>query len=124
MDGYFLFSSLFKQRNLQADTYAWLGTRFNGRQSFDPPREGMKYIYIYSIITLVFGGLFMAQYMLVQLPIRIQLIWDSLMRTISYPTTSFEFADGVAVLTGQLIYLGLLMYAYWQERNLRQRTQR
>ncbi len=115
MDGYFLLSALFGQRNLQADTYRWLKSKLSRLARFDPPPDGMKFIYLYALITLVGGGLFMGQFLLVQLPIKLRLIWESLLKIGGGIATPLDFGDGVAVLTSQAIDLSLLLYAYWRE---------
>lgn len=116
MDGYFLVSALLGQRNLQADTFQWLKSKIHRQSQFDPPAGGMKFIYLYALITLVGGGLFLGQFLLVQLPIKVRLIWESILK-ISYglAVAPLEFADGLAVLTSQTIELGLLLYAYWRD---------
>jgi hypothetical protein len=116
MDGYFLVSALLGQRNLQADTYHWLKSKFRKKSRFDPPAGGMKFIYTYALITMVGGGLFLGQFLLVQLPIKLRLIWESIIK-ISYggPAVPLDFADGLAVLTSQAIDLSLLVYAYWRD---------
>jgi hypothetical protein len=116
MDGYFLVSALLGQRNLQADTYHWLKSKFSKKIQFDPPVGGMKFIYTYALITMVGGGLFLGQFLLVQLPIKLRLIWESIIK-ISYgrPAAPLDFADGIAVLTSQAIDLSLLVYAYWRD---------
>jgi hypothetical protein len=124
MDGYFLLSSLLGQRNLQADTYNWLRSRFSKTQIFDPPASGMKFIYIYSLITIIWGGLFLGQYVGISLMIKFRLIWESLLAIVNRATvTPLEFADGIGVFASQMIYWGLLIYVYiretipeWQKR--------
>ncbi|MCL4303515.1 MAG: hypothetical protein KJ077_47960 [Anaerolineae bacterium] len=116
MDGYFLLSALLGQRNLQADTYAWFKSRLSKMGHFDPPTRGMKFIYLYALVTILGGGLFMGQFFLVQLPIKLRLLWEAFLRISgSAALAPLEFGDGVAVLTSQVIDLGLLMYAYWRE---------
>lgn len=116
MDGYFLLSALLGQRNLQADTRAWLKSRLFRQSNFEPPAAGMKFIYIYALITLVGGGLLLGQFLLVQLPIKLRLLWDSLLKiSLGVTPAPLDFADGVAVLTSQVIDLGLLVYAYWRD---------
>lgn len=116
MDGYFLLSSLLGQRNLQTDTYHWLKSRFRRTQTFEPPAGGMRFIYLYGLITVLWGGLFMGQFLLVDLPIKLQLLWTSLLKIgDNNALMSIEFADGVAVVTSQLIFWGLLLYAYWRD---------
>jgi hypothetical protein len=116
MDGYFLLSALLGQRNLQADTYQWLKSKLGRLSGFDPPAGGMKFIYLYTLITLVGGGLFLGQFLLVQFPIKLRLLWESLLK-ISYGLAAapLDFGDGIAVLTSQAIDLGLLFYAYWRD---------
>jgi hypothetical protein len=80
MDGYFLLSSLLGQRNLQADTYDWLKSKFKRTKSFDVPAAGMTFIYIYAVITLIGGGLFLGQFLLIELPIKLQLLWQSYLK--------------------------------------------
>jgi hypothetical protein len=76
----------------------------------------MKFIYLYALITIVGGGLFMGQFLAVQLPIKLRLLWESLIKIDGGPAAApLEFADGVAVLTSQAIDLGLLFYAYWRK---------
>lgn len=116
MDGYFLLSALWGQRNLQAETYAWIKSKLSKMSQFDPPRGGMKFIYLYTLVTILGGGLFMGQFFLVQLPIKLRLLWESFLKVSdSGAVTSLEFGDGIAVLTSQAIDLGLLLYAYWRE---------
>lgn len=116
MDGYFLLSALFGQRNLQADTFHWLKSKMSRSSRFDPPASGMKYIYGYALITLLWGGLFMSQFLLVDLPIKLQLLWTSWLRLSGESSLApLEFADGLAVLVSQGIYWGLLLYAYWRD---------
>ena len=116
MDGYFLLSALLGQRNLQADTWAWLKSRLFRPGRFEPPAAGMKFIYVYALIMLVGGGLLMGQFLLVQLPIKLRLLWESLLKISGGITPApLAFADGVAVLASQAIDLGLLAYAYWRD---------
>lgn len=116
MDGYFLFSALLGQRNLQADTYHWLKSRLRKGIKFDPPAGGMKFIYLYLLITVLGGGLFMGEFFLVQLPIKLRLLWESLLKiSIGVTGAPLEFGDGLAVITSQIIDLSLLLYAYWRE---------
>lgn len=116
MDGYFLFSALLGQRNLQADTYAWLKAKLRRLPRFDPPAGGMKFIYLYALITVVGGGLFLGQFLLVQLPIKLRLLWEAWLNVSSgISAAPLEFGDGLAVLTSQALDLGLLTYAYWRE---------
>lgn len=116
MDGYFLVSALLGQRNLQADTYHWLKSKLRKTSRFDPPAGGMKFIYLYTLITVVGGGLFLGQFLLIQLPIKLRLLWESLLKVSGGATIApLEFGDGVAVLTSLVIDLVLLLYAYWRE---------
>lgn len=116
MDGYFLLSSIFGQRNLQADTYSWLRSKFSKARTFDPPASGMKFIYSYALITLIWGGLFLGQYVSISLMIKVQLVWESLLKIINHATvTPIQFADGVGVFAYQMIYWGLLIYVYIRE---------
>lgn len=113
MDGYFLVSALLGQRNLQSDTYGWLKSRFIKGRAFDPPTAGMKFIYIYALITIVWGSLFIAQFLIVSLPIKAQLIWESTVKIWHRPEVApIEFYDGVGVFASQVIFYGLLLYAY------------
>jgi hypothetical protein len=113
MDGYFLVSALLGQRNLQSDTYGWLKSKVIKARTFDPPASGMKLIYIFALITLVWGGLFMAQFLLVSLPIKLQLIWESLLKiSRGVEVAPIDFYDGVGVFASQVIFYGLLVYAY------------
>lgn len=116
MDGYFLVSALLGQRNLQLDTYAWLKFKLTRTGTFDPPAGGVKLIHIYALITVFWGGLFMAQFLLVSLPIKMQLIWESLVKIWHGPEVApIDFYDGVGVLASQVIYYGLLLYAYMRD---------
>ena len=116
MDGYFLVSALLGQRNLQSDTYAWLKSKIIKGKTFDPPAAGMKFIYIYALITLAWGGLFMGQFLLVSLPIKLQLIWVSLVKVWNGSEAApIDFYDGLGVLVSQIIYYGLLLYAYLRD---------
>jgi hypothetical protein len=116
MDGYFLVSSLLGQRNLQSDTYDWLKSRLFKAKAYDPPAGGMKFIYIYAVMTAFWGGLFMAQFLLVSLPIKLQLIWESLLKVLNGAQVApIEFYDGLGVLASQLIFYGLLLYAYMRD---------
>jgi hypothetical protein len=116
MDGYFLVSALLGQRNLQSDTFAWLKSRVIKKGEFDPPAAGMKFIYIYALITLVWGSLFMGQFLLVSLPIKIQLIWESVLKVWQgSQAADIGFYDGLGVLGTQVIYYGLLVYAYLRD---------
>jgi hypothetical protein len=113
MDGYFLVSALMGQRNLQSDTYDWLKSRVIKRHAFVPPAEGMKFIYIFALITVFWGGLFMAQFLLVSLPIKLQLIWESLLNVLNAAEVApINFYDGLGVLASQVIFYGLLVYSY------------
>ena len=119
MDGYFLISSLLGQRNLQSDTFNWLKSSLFKGIAFDPPAGGMKFVYIYALITVFWGGLFMVQFLLVSLPIKLQLIWESLIKVWNGAAVApIDFYDGVGVLVSQVIFYGLLLYAY--VRNTRQ----
>ncbi|GAB4540144.1 MAG: hypothetical protein Kow0063_29650 [Anaerolineae bacterium] len=116
MDGYFLVSSLLGQRNLQADTYQWLKSKIFKRKPFEAPAGGMKFIYLYAVITTFWGGLFMAQFLLVSLPIKLQLIWESLLKVLNGAQLApIEFYDGLGVLVSQVIFYGLLIYAYLRD---------
>ncbi len=116
MDGYFLLSASLGQRNLQADTFQWLTSKVRRKARFNPPAGGMKYIYSYALIALLWGGLFMGQFLLVDLPIKLQLLWTSWLRLRAGSSLApLEFADGLAVLVSQGIYWGLLLYAYWRD---------
>ncbi len=116
MDGYFLLSALLGQRNLQADTYDWLRSKLSKARSFDPPSGGMRFIHVYALLSLAWGGLFMGQFLSIILPNKIQLIWESFLKISSgLNRTSIGFADGVAVLASEVIYWSLLGYAYWRE---------
>jgi hypothetical protein len=113
MDGYFLVSSLLGQRNLQSDTYSWLKSKVIKARAYDPPAGGMKFIYLFALITAFWGGLFMAQFLLVSLPIKFQLIWESLLKVLNGAQVApIEFHDGVGVLASQALFYGLLLYAY------------
>jgi hypothetical protein len=116
MDGYFLVSALIGQRNLQGDTFHWLWSKIRRAVRFSPPASGMKYIYVYTFIMLIGGGLFISQFLLVELPIKIHLLWVSFLKLISgNPPAPLDFADGIAVLTSQFIYWAMLVYVYWRE---------
>lgn len=116
MDGYFLVSAWLGQRNLQSDTYAWIKSKFIKRGGFDLPAGGMKFIYLYALITIVWGGLFLGQFLLIHLPIKVQLIWESFLKIWRYgQVTPVELADGAAVFASQVIYYGLLIYAYFRD---------
>jgi len=113
MDGYFLVSSLLGHRNLQSDTYNWLKSKLRRASTFDPPARGMRFIHIYALITVFWGGLFMAQFLLVSLPIKLQLIWESLLKIgRGAEVTHMDYYDGVGVLASQAIFYSLLVYAY------------
>jgi hypothetical protein len=113
MDGYFLVSALLGQRNLQLDTYDWLKSKVIKARKFDPPAGGMRFVYIYALITIFWGGLFMAQFLLVSLPIKLQLIWESLLQVWNGAEAApIEFYNGVGVLASQAIFYGLLLYTY------------
>lgn len=115
MDGYFLLSAILGQRNLQSDTYHWLRSKIQSTSTFIPPPTGMRYIYIYTVITVGWGVLFVGQFLLISIPIKLRLIWESILK-ISFSTGyPFIFADGVATLTSQGIDIGLLIYAYWRD---------
>jgi hypothetical protein len=116
MDGYFLVSALLGQRNLQSDTYGWLKSKVIKARTFDPPASGMKFIYIFALITIVWGGLFMAQFLLISLPIKLQLIWESLLKiSRGAEVAPIDFYDGVGVFASQVIFYGLLAYAYLRD---------
>jgi hypothetical protein len=116
MDGYFLLSALLGQRNLQSDTYNWLKSKVIRAKAFDPPAGGMKFIYIYALITVFWGGLFMGRFLLIDLPIKLQLIWQSLLKIVGGANIApIDFADGVAVFCSQVIYYSLLIYTYWRD---------
>ncbi len=116
MDGYFLLSSLLGQRNLQSDTYQWLKSKVSKAASFVPPVSGMKFIYIYTVVAVLWGGLFMARFLSVDLMIKLQLLWDSFSKIIHQSSvSSTEFADGVGVFLSQVLYWSLLIYAYWRD---------
>jgi hypothetical protein len=116
MDGYFLLSALLGQRNLQADTYQWLKSKLGRLNRFDPPAGGMKFIYLYALITVVGGGLFLGQFLLIQFPIKLRLLWESILKISSgFAAAPLDFGDGIAVLTSQAIDLGLLLYVYWRD---------
>jgi hypothetical protein len=71
---------------------------------------------LYALITLVGGGLFLGQFLLVQLPIKFRLIWESILKIgFGMAAAPLEFADGVAVITSQAIDFSLLLYAYWRD---------
>jgi hypothetical protein len=113
MDGYFLVSSLLGQRNLQSDTYGWLKSKVIKARAYEPPAGGMKFIYLFALITVFWGGLFMAQFLLVNLPIKLQLIWESLLKVLNGAQVApLDFYDGVGVLASQALFYGLLLYAY------------
>jgi hypothetical protein len=113
MDGYFLVSSLLGQRNLQSDTYSWLRSKVIKARGYEPPAGGMKFIYVFALITVFWGGLFMAQFLLVNLPIKVHLIWESLLKVLNGAQLApIEFYDGVGVLASQALFYGLLLFAY------------
>jgi hypothetical protein len=119
MDGYFLVSALLGQRNLQSDTSGWLKSKVIKGKKFDPPASGMKFIYIFALITVLWGGLFMAQFLLVSLPIKLQLIWESLLKVWNgADVASVDFYDGIGVLTSQVIFYSLLLYAHMRGKFL------
>ncbi len=116
MDGYFLLSALLGQRNLQSDTYNWLKFKIGKLSSFDPPASGMKFIYVYTLISLIWGSLFISQFLVINLPIKLRLLWESILKISGGITeTPIDFADGVAVIASQAIDLSLLIYAYWRD---------
>ncbi|MBN1887767.1 MAG: hypothetical protein JW850_07240, partial [Thermoflexales bacterium] len=97
-----------------ADTYAWLKSRLS-KSPFDPPAGGMKFVYAYALITLLGGGLFVGQQLLFTLPIKLRLIWESIIQVSQGATIApSSFANGAAVLGSQVIDAGLLAYAYWR----------
>lgn len=115
MDGYFLLSALFGQRNLQADTYNWVKSRLSGVKKFTPPAVGMKFIYTYFFITLLGGGFIVGSFLLVTLPIKLHLLWDSFLKIGDASVGPLGQADGVAVVTSQLLNYSLLLYVYWRD---------
>jgi len=116
MDGYFLVSALLGQRNLQSDTYGWLKSKVIKGKTFEPPVGGMKFIYVFALVTLVWGGLFMSQFLLISLPIKVQLIWESLVKIWhGAEAAPIDFYDGVGVFASQVIFYGLLLYAYLRD---------
>ncbi|MCB0154229.1 MAG: hypothetical protein KDF65_05480 [Anaerolineae bacterium] len=115
MDGYFLLSALLGQRNLQADTYAWLKSRVSRVNQFVPPAAGMKFIYIYLGITLLGGGFIVGSFLLVTLPVKLQLLTDSFFKIGDSAVGPLAYADGVAVILSQLINYSLLFYAYGRD---------
>jgi hypothetical protein len=116
MDGYFLLSALLGQRNLQGDTFQWFKSKIRRAVRFEPPASGMNFIYIYALIVLLGGGLFLGQFLLIELPIKLHLIWESLLKLgPGGRAAPLDFADGVAVLTSQVIYLVLMIYVYWRD---------
>jgi putative peptide zinc metalloprotease protein len=122
MDGYFLVSALLGQRNLQSDTRAWLKSKLLRRGGFETPASGKSFIYMYGLITMIWGGLFMSQFLLVSLPIKIELIWESFSKIWRYASTSaLDFYDGAAVFASQVIFYGLLLYAHIREHYSRWR---
>jgi hypothetical protein len=55
----------------------------------------------------------MAQFLLVNLPIKLQLVWESLLKVWNGAEVApIDFYDGVGVLASQVIFYGLLVYAY------------
>lgn len=114
MDGYYLLSALFGQRNLQADTYAWLRARLLHRGEFEPPAQGMRFIYGYAILTIIGGGLFFGELILYSIPIGWHMFWEA-MRNVMQVPSQLARIDGIATLTGQSIVLGLLLYIYIRE---------
>ena len=116
MDGYFLLSSLFGQRNLQADTFTWLRSLVDRRVKFTPPAGGMKYIYLYALIAIGWGGAFMIQYLTINLPVKVQLIWHSWLKIVNGANIpAIDFADGLGVFISQVLYWGLLLYTHTKE---------
>ena len=121
MDGYFLLSALLGQRNLQADTFTWLKSKFNRHIKFIQPAGGMKFIYLYAAISVLGGGFVLGQFFLYSVPIRVQLIWDSWLKVTAAAPSSLDYADGVAALISQGLYGVLLVYAHWRDRASRRR---
>ncbi|MEI2607700.1 MAG: hypothetical protein V9G20_03600 [Candidatus Promineifilaceae bacterium] len=121
MDGYFLLSALLGQRNLQADTFTWFKSKFNHRIKFEPPAGGMKFVYLYAVISVLGGGFVLSQFFLYSVPIRVQLIWDSWQKVTAAAPSSLDYADGVAALVSQGLYVGLLVYAHWRDRASRRK---
>ncbi|GAB4424174.1 MAG: hypothetical protein Kow0031_03020 [Anaerolineae bacterium] len=115
MDGYFLLSALLGQRNLQADTRAWVKSGLTRTGAFVRPQDGMKFIYIYLLITVLGGGLVLGSFLLVTLPVNLQLLWVSYLKIGNSASGPLAYADGVAVIASQIITYGLLGYAYWRE---------
>ncbi len=116
MDGYYLLSAIFGQRNLQADTFTWLRSLVDRRVKFTPPAGGMKYIYLYALIAIGWGGAFMIQFLTINLPVKIQLVWHSWLKVINGANIpAIDFADGLGVFVGQVLYWGLLLYAHVRE---------
>ncbi|UCC86126.1 MAG: hypothetical protein JSV81_14860 [Anaerolineales bacterium] len=116
MDGYFLVSALLGQRNLQSEAYDWLKSKLVKNRTFDAPAGGMKFVHSYVVIMVLWGGLFMGQFLLINLPIKVQLVWESFLKVSnSAAVTPPDFADGAAVLASQAIYYGLLLYAYCRD---------
>ena len=109
MDGYFLLSALLGQRNLQGDTFTWVKSKFNRRIKFTPPAGGMKFIYLYAIISVLGGGFVLGQFFLYAVPIRVQLIWDSWVKVAAAAPSSLDYADGMAALVSQGLYVLLLV---------------
>ena len=121
MDGYFLLSALLGQRNLQADTFTWLKSKFNQRLKFTPPAGGMKFIYLYAVISVLGCGFVLGQFFLDSVPIRVQLIWDSWQKVTAAAPSSLDYADGIAALVSQGLYAVLLVYAHWRDRASRRK---
>jgi hypothetical protein len=115
MDGYFLLSALLGQRNLQADTYTWVKSRFSKARKFVPPAAGMKFIYTYLVITLLGGGFIVGSFLLVTLPVKLQLLTESFFRVGDSSLGPLAYADSVAVIASQLINYSLLLYAYGRD---------
>jgi hypothetical protein len=117
MDGYFLVSSLLGQRNLQSDTFDWLKSKLLKRGHFQAPASGMKFIHIYALITLIWGSFFMGQFLLISLPIKMELVWESFVKIWRHAGMgSVDVYDGAAVLASQVIFYGLLLYAHVRVR--------
>lgn len=116
MDGYFLLSSLLGQRNLQADTLAWFKSKIGWSKQFRPSTGGVTVIYIYAGLMVVWGGLFMGQVAFVDIPIRLRLIWESLLKLMTGSEQPLDFADGVGTITSQGIDIMLLIYVYLRGR--------
>ena len=113
MDGYFLVSALLGQRNLQSDTYNWLKAKLFKKRTFEAPAGGKKFIYLFALITVVWGGLFMGRFLLIDLPIKLELVWASLVKVSSGAEAApIEFYDGLGVFASQVLFYGLLVYAH------------